>query len=256
MPSKNVGSVRTEIAAAPAARTRARAPPDCIARAECPSRESGACTPRSLCAAARPATRRWTASACSNSRPRGLSLLAACKHCGRCRGLRAPRRPGASRPRSWPADPARHACAHRATAVSPALEIATSFSSVARRGRCRSHQPPRRGLPPPWAHWPATSSAAAAFSSTMSRAAPCSPSRIARAIARVVGGIAAAEVGGRRLWQAEIRRVDVERVDRAAAALRHLRVAGRGDLVQAVRAVDDPGALGPEQRQRRARPAR
>ena len=42
----------------------------------------------------------------------------------------------------------------------------------------------------------------------------------------------------------------VERVDRAGAALRHLRVAGRRDLVDAVRAVDDPGAPGAEHHQR------
>ena len=54
----------------------------------------------------------------------------------------------------------------------------------------------------------------------------------------------------RRLANAELRRVDVERVHRTVAALGHLGVAGRRDLVDAVGAVHDPGARRPEQPQR------
>ena len=48
-----------------------------------------------------------------------------------------------------------------------------------------------------------------------------------------------------RLRDAEVRRVDVERVDRPVAALGNLRVAGCRDLIEPVGAVDDPHALDP-----------
>src|SRR5207244_1004705 len=67
--------------------------------------------------------------------------------------------------------------------------------------------------------------------------------------AGVLGGIAALEGAGRRLREADVRRVEVEGVDRAVAALGDLRVAGRGQLVDAVRAVDHPGALRAEEHQ-------
>ena len=66
----------------------------------------------------------------------------------------------------------------------------------------------------------------------------------------VLGGIAAEQLAERRLANAELRRVDVERVHGTVAALGHLGVAGRRDLVDAVGAVHDPGARRAEQPQR------
>ena len=72
-----------------------------------------------------------------------------------------------------------------------------------------------------------------------------SPASTRLAMSRVVRRIAARQVSSRGLGQADIARMQVERADEAAPALRHLRVAPRGDLVDAVRAVHDPRALDP-----------
>ena len=99
---------------------------------------------------------------------------------------------------------------------------------------------------------PATNSAAPALSSTTSRGA----ARVRRrARSRMIAAFSAASPPcsvGRTSPSArpKSRRVHVERVHRAAAALGHLRVAGRRDLVDAVGAVHDPGALRAEQQQR------
>ena len=100
---------------------------------------------------------------------------------------------------------------------------------------------------------PATNRPPPALSSTMSRARARAAGR-ARAddAPRSSARIAAAQRLERRLGEAEVSRVQIERVHRAVAALGHLRVAGGRDLVEAVRAVHDPCALGPEQRSARA----
>src|SRR5438105_15257555 len=62
--------------------------------------------------------------------------------------------------------------------------------------------------------------------------------------------VAALQRSGRRFRQADIRRVKIERVHRAIAALGDLRIPGGRNLVDAVRAMHDPCELGAEQQQR------
>ena len=69
------------------------------------------------------------------------------------------------------------------------------------------------------------------------------PARTARAIAALSAASPPRSASGAALRQADVSRMQVERVHRAVAALRHLRVAGGRDLVEAVGAVHDPGAL-------------
>ena len=76
----------------------------------------------------------------------------------------------------------------------------------------------------------------------MSRGGPWSPARTDLRDPGVVGGVAAAQRLGPRLGDADVGRMEIERVDGAVAALGDLRVPRRRDLVEAVGAVNDPGA--------------
>ena len=127
----------------------------------------------------------------------------------------------------------------------------TSVSST-RRGaaavdRLGGHRDARRGIV---AARPAMSSDAPAFSSTMSRGAPVAPASTRGRSRALSAAIAAAQRLPAPPCAADVGGMQVERVDRAVAALRDLRVAGGRDLVEAVGAVHDPGALGAELRQR------
>ena len=94
------------------------------------------------------------------------------------------------------------------------------------------------------------SSDAPAFSSTMSRGAPAVAVSTSRAMRAFSVASPPRKRLGRGLRQADVGRMHVERVDRAVAVLRHLRVAGRRDLVEAVGAVHDPGARRSQQPER------
>ena len=97
---------------------------------------------------------------------------------------------------------------------------------------------------------PAMNSDAPALSSTTSRAGPRAPPRIPSMIRAFSCASPPFSDAGRRLRQPDVGRVQIERVDRAVAALGDLGVAGGRELVDAVGAVHDPGALGSEQHQR------
>jgi hypothetical protein len=67
---------------------------------------------------------------------------------------------------------------------------------------------------------------------------------------RVPLGVTALQCSSRRFRQPDIGRMEIEGVDRTVAALGDLGVSGRGELVDPVRAVHDPGARRAEQHQR------
>ena len=68
--------------------------------------------------------------------------------------------------------------------------------------------------------------------------------------ARILRGIGAAQRLRRRFRQADVSRMDIERVDCPVSILRHLRVPGRRDLVEPVSAVHDPRPRGSEHAER------
>ena len=68
--------------------------------------------------------------------------------------------------------------------------------------------------------------------------------------ARILRGIGAAQRLRRRFRQADVSRMDIERVDCPVSILRHLRVPGRRDLVEPVSAVHHPGPRGSQHPER------
>ena len=99
---------------------------------------------------------------------------------------------------------------------------------------------------------PAMNSAAPALSSTILRGSGPSHSveHLANALRRSRAASPPFSASSAALRQAVVGRMHVERLNRAVAALRHLGVAGRRQLVDPVRAVHDPGALRSQQQQR------
>ena len=93
------------------------------------------------------------------------------------------------------------------------------------RLRSRWHRPPGAGRPARDVTRPARNSAAAAFSSTTSRAGPRVPARTLRTIAALAAASPPGEGPRGRLGHADVGRVQVEGLHRAVVALGYLRVA-------------------------------
>ena len=113
----------------------------------------------------------------------------------------------------------------------------------------RMRRPPRPRHRSP-AAMPATTSAAAAFSTAMSRCGPFSPARTARIACAFVAASPPARCGRIGAGDAEVERVERERAQLAVDELVHRARRGGGELVEPVVAVEHHRPLGAELAQR------
>ena len=192
----------------------------------------------------------------SGSRQRGLKRAAAAAR-PRPHGARARRAAPAPRARSTMRRVAATMAASRSGAcavdvmTSPAFDAAIMASSVVRGGAGIDRL--RRALDA-FAHRRRFSAdeqrCAGVQQHDVAARALVSPARTSRRIAALAAASPPCRSLALGLRKPEVRRVHVERRHRAVPALRHLRVAGRRHLVDAVGAVHDPRAVRAQQQQR------